>query len=93
MSTLPRRPGHEILSKLKEQLELSLEFKKQLISRYPAEVCTCDDPELSAVHDFRHYMFNYFKGWPGSVELRRQMCGYTSFAELMDAISRHIGLS
>ena len=83
-----RHAKAEIIEKLKEHLALSLSFKEKVRSIYPAAICSYPDPELSAVHDFRHYLFNYFKGWPGSAELRRKMDNYLTIDEVLRAIEK-----
>lgn len=80
----------EIVAMLKRHFTLSLDLKTLLKSKYPPELCTCKDPELSAVHDFRHYMFNYFKGRPGSLVLRRRMDEYETIPDVMRAIEEHV---
>ena len=83
-----RHAKAEILEKVKEHLALSLAFKEGVRSKYPATICSYPDPELSAVHDFRHYLFNYFKGWPGSAEMRRKMDNYLTIDEVLRAIEK-----
>lgn len=90
LSGSPVRHILEVLEKLKRHFEMALEFKHLLKTKYPDRLCTDKDPELSTVHNFRHYMFNYFKGRPGSLELRRRMDRYTSIADIMHAIEEFI---
>lgn len=85
-----KRSDSEIIAMLKRHITLSLELKKLINSKYPPELSTCKDPELSAVHDFRHYMFNYFKGRPGSLVLRRNMDKYYTISDVMQAIEEHV---
>lgn len=90
-ATTRTRFDSEIVAMLKRHFTLSVELKKQLKSKSPQELCTCNDPELSAVHDFRHYMFNYFKGRPGSLILRRNMDQYETIDDVMRAIEDVVG--
>lgn len=73
----------DVLAVLKEHLALLIEFHKLLNAKYPDQALASQNPEALAVRSFRLYLFNYFKGHPGSVALRREMASCNSVADIL----------
>lgn len=85
------QPCHnEIMRILMEHFSLSMQLREQIRSKYREEIVSKESPELASVHDFRRFMFNYFKGRKGVTDLRRDMNKYNTISDVMSAINQYI---
>jgi len=80
----------DAMEALKAHLALALEFYERVRSKCPEDAMPSQSPEAMAACSFRLYLFNYFKGVPGSVALRREMASCTTFAAIFNAIEKCI---
>ncbi len=85
------RSVNDVIEALKTHVALAVEFFEMCRQDCPDDALPTLSPEAMAVCSFRLYLFNYFKGFPGSVALRREMAGCTTFAALFNAIEQCIG--
>ncbi len=87
----PPRPDFEaILGMLIRHLALSMELRAQVNSRFPEDVLPNETPEAGAVHDFRRFMFHYFRGMRGVTDLRREMDSYRTVEDIISAARERI---
>lgn len=78
----------DVLAMLKEHLALLVEFQQRVNEKHPDRSSAAQHPESGAVRGFRLYLFNYFKGHPGSVALRREMASCNTIADIMWAATQ-----